>query len=115
MNRVEKPWGHELWFAQTDRYVGKILVIKEGQRLSLQYHKEKDETLYILDGMVRVTVNGKCTILIAGRAIHIPVLAEHRIEAITETSMIEVSTPEVDDVVRLEDDYGRVKDEVGSC
>ena len=106
--RIDKPWGYEEWFAQTDRYVGKVLFVKEGHSLSLQYHERKDETLYILDGMARFTIDGKCTIEIGGRSVHIPPLTEHRVEAIVDTTIIEVSTPEVNDVVRLEDSYGRV-------
>ena len=106
--RIDKPWGYEEWFAQTDKYVGKVLFVKEGHSLSLQYHERKDETLYILDGMAGFTIDGKCTIEIGGRSVHILPLVEHRVEAIVDTTIIEVSTPEVNDIVRLKDNYGRV-------
>jgi len=106
--KVQKPWGYEVWFAQTDKYVGKLLVIKKGKRLSYQYHEQKDETLWVLSGLGKIIVDDKVTTLKAGRAIHIPPNTKHRIEATEEDlEIIEVSTPEVDDVVRLADDYGR--------
>jgi quercetin dioxygenase-like cupin family protein len=108
MNEVEKPWGAELWFAQTDKYVGKLLFVNKGCRLSLQYHKKKDETLLVLGGAAKFTINGevkRVTRLDGG--IRIEPNTNHRIEALTDLTLVEVSTPEVDDVVRLEDDYGR--------
>ncbi len=108
MNRIDKPWGHEIWFAETDKYVGKILFVAKGKRLSLQYHERKDETLYVVAGGAWLTINGKGMILAAGEAVHIPPLTKHRIEAVMDTSIVEVSTPDADDVIRLEDDYGRV-------
>ena len=93
--RVEKPWGHELWWAQTDRYVGKLLHVNAGAQLSLQYHVKKDETIHLWSGeMVLVLQDG-------GR------LVDHRMRAITDVDVLEVSTPEVEDVVRVQDDYGR--------
>lgn len=108
--RIDKPWGYEEWFAHTDKYVGKILFIKQGHSTSLHYHEMKDETHYILDGKVRLTMNGKTTIEISGRSFHIPPFVKHRTEAMVDTTIIEASTPEVDDVVRLEDNYGRVSE-----
>ena len=110
--RVEKPWGHELWWAVTDRYVGKMIFIAAGHRLSLQYHNEKDESIYVIDGdMVLHLENDEGDLeaieLRAGDFSRIPVGRRHRFEAVSDTSLIEVSTPELDDVVRLEDDFGR--------
>jgi len=108
MQKVVKPWGYEIWFAQTDKYVGKLLYIKKGYRLSLQYHEVKDETLYILSGIVDVTVGNTVKRMTSGEGFRIFSGTKHRMEAIEDATLIEVSTPEIDDVVRLEDDYGRV-------
>lgn len=127
MKIVKKPWGKELWFAHTDKYVGKLLFLKKGNRLSLQYHKKKDETLYALKGdylleiyplksrRARATkslfhrVNGKKRKMKQGSVIHFPPKTVHRMEAkYGDVVLIEVSTPEVEDVVRIEDDYKRV-------
>jgi mannose-6-phosphate isomerase-like protein (cupin superfamily) len=111
MRRVEKPWGHELIWAETPRYVGKILHIAAGQRLSRQYHERKDETflvqvgemdLEIGDGATRRTIRMR-----PAEAFHCPPGTIHRMIAVTDVDVIEVSTPELDDVVRLEDAYGR--------
>lgn len=111
MKHVDKPWGHEVWFAQTERYVGKILVIEAGKRLSLQYHRVKDESIYVQEGKLRLTLerDGELEVedLGPGEARHIPPGTRHRFEALERCVLCEVSTPEVDDVVRLEDDYGR--------
>ncbi len=110
--RVEKPWGHEEIFARTDRYVGKILFIRKGEALSLQYHERKDETIRILDGSMEL-MNGseqgnlQTLKLAAGDVFHIPPGTIHRMVALEHTHVLEVSTPELDDVVRLEDRYGR--------
>lgn len=111
--RVEKPWGWEERFALTERYCGKVLFIKKGGRLSLQYHEKKEESLYLLWGEVQLTrehSGGVMTVTRhkAGWGVHIPAGTVHRIEAVEDSVVFEVSTPEVDDVVRLEDDYGRV-------
>ena len=110
--RVEKPWGHELLWAHTDRYVGKILVIEAGKRLSLQRHRVKDESILVTSGRLRLTLedeNGTIQVeeLGAGDHRHVPTGRIHRYEAIERTELMEVSTPELDDVVRLEDDFGR--------
>ncbi len=110
--RVDKPWGSELIWAWTSRYVGKVLTIETGKRLSLQYHEHKDEWLYVLDGRLRLTLEGddglvEATELRAGASVHVQTGRTHRYEAIETCRLIEVSTPELDDVVRLEDDYGR--------
>jgi mannose-6-phosphate isomerase len=110
--RVEKPWGHELIWAHTDRYVGKILVIDAGKRLSLQLHERKDETILVLSGRMYLQQGGpdgtlSATELGPGDHRRIPAGTIHRFEAIETCELIEVSTPELDDVVRLADDYGR--------
>jgi mannose-6-phosphate isomerase len=110
--RVEKPWGHELIWAHTDRYVGKILVIEAGKRLSLQRHVVKDESIFVTSGLLRLYLeddSGTVQVeeLTAGEHRHVPTGRIHRYEAIERTELMEVSTPELDDVVRLEDDFGR--------
>ena len=110
--RVEKPWGHELIWARTDRYVGKVLHIEPGHLLSLQYHEKKDETIHVLRGEIifRVQVDGEMTerSMKAGESYRITPRTVHQMEAVTSSDLLEVSTPELDDVVRLEDRYGRV-------
>ena len=110
--RVEKPWGHELIWAKTDRYVGKILHIEPGHLLSLQYHEKKDETIHVLTGEIifRVQEEGEMTErrMVAGESYHITPHTVHQMEAVTSSDLLEVSTPELDDVVRIEDRYGRV-------
>jgi len=111
--RVEKPWGHELIWAETDRYVGKIIAIDPGQRLSLQYHERKDESLIVIKGTLRLHLendDGDLQIhdLGPGQRRRVRVGRRHRFEALEEpVELVEVSTPELDDVVRLEDDYAR--------
>jgi mannose-6-phosphate isomerase len=110
---VDKPWGSELIWAVTDVYAGKILLVKEGESLSLQFHKEKDESWFVLDGRARLEL-GKPgegvlgeEIIAAGQAFHFAPGTVHRLTALEDTRIIEVSTPQLDDVVRLEDNYGR--------
>jgi mannose-6-phosphate isomerase len=110
--RVDKPWGHELIWAETDRYVGKILVIEAGKRLSLQLHRVKDESIYVSSGRLRLSLEddeGTVSVEDLGPGDHrrVPTGRIHRYEAIERCELIEVSTPELDDVVRLEDDFGR--------
>lgn len=105
--KTDKPWGYEFLFAHTDKYAGKILFVRAGERLSLQYHEKKDETLYIYSGEVLVIIDKNPIILTLGQIIHIPPLTKHRIHALKDTTIFEVSTPELDDVVRFDDDYGR--------
>lgn len=112
IRRVEKPWGYELIFAHTDRYVGKILHVDAGQALSLQYHEIKDETLYMAEGEVELVVeeDGQLQQLVlrGGESYRIRPFTKHRMVAGQDgCDIIEVSTPELDDVVRLEDRYGR--------
>jgi len=107
-----KPWGREIWFAHTDHYAGKILEIKKGHRYSLQYHEKKEETQYILKGKARFTYGTNQDslqekILNEGDKIDVLPYTIHRLEAIEDTEVLEVSTPDLDDVVKLEDDYGR--------
>jgi mannose-6-phosphate isomerase len=111
VQRVPKPWGYELIFAKTDRYVGKILHVDRGHSLSLQYHEMKEETLFVVRGELKLTVewdgDRREMSLREGEAFHIPPRLIHRMEAVVDTDVAEVSTPELDDVVRLEDRYGR--------
>ncbi len=111
VRRVEKPWGYEIHWAHTDRYVGKILHITAGQALSLQYHVKKDETVYVQRGRLRYEIerDGQMTTLDLGPgdALHVTPGTIHRMTALEDTDVLEASTPEIDDVVRLEDRYGR--------
>jgi quercetin dioxygenase-like cupin family protein len=111
---VDKPWGHELIWAHTDRYVGKILHIKAGESLSLQYHRIKDETIMVLTGKLRFEHFGDgeaptTTELLPRVPFRIEPGLRHRMVAVEDTDVVEVSTPELDDVVRLEDRYGRAQ------
>ena len=110
--RVNKPWGHEIIWAHTDRYVGKLLTIDAGRRLSFQYHKLKDEWIHVLSGRLRLTLETDAGVvedreLGPGEGAHVATGRHHRYEAIETCTLIEVSTPELDDVVRLQDDFGR--------
>jgi mannose-6-phosphate isomerase len=110
--KVDKPWGYELRWAITDRYAGKILHVNRGEALSLQYHERKDEYQYLLKGAVDMELgdaDGKLTRhrMREGDTLHITPGTRHRLTAVEDTDIIEVSTPEMDDVVRLEDRYGR--------
>jgi quercetin dioxygenase-like cupin family protein len=110
--KVDKPWGHEIWYAWTDRYVGKILHVKRGARLSLQYHREKDESSYVLRGRLLLTKGPSedrltVTEIGEGYAWRNQPGEIHTIEAVEDADVLEVSTPELEDVVRLRDMYGR--------
>lgn len=110
--RVEKPWGYELIWAKTDRYVGKILHVKAGHGLSCQYHNVKDETLHLLTGEVIITLEPpggtpERRVFRAGESIHVPAKLIHQMEAVVDSDVLEASTPELDDLVRLKDRYGR--------
>ena len=108
---VKKPWGREIIYADTPRYIGKILVIEKGQRLSLQYHRRKHETLYALEGRCTVLLGGKTRTVRPGAAFVIPPKTIHRFEARHgRVTLLEVSTAHAGDIVRLEDDYGRIKE-----
>jgi mannose-6-phosphate isomerase len=111
-NRVEKPWGHEIWWAETPLYVGKFLHVDAGQALSLQLHRQKDESSYLLSGRLRLTRGPSVEELTTeeigpGFSWRAEPGTIHSIEAIEDAVVVEISTPEIDDVVRLEDRYGR--------
>jgi mannose-6-phosphate isomerase len=110
--RVEKPWGHELWWALTEHYAGKIITVRAGHRLSVQYHERKDETSYVLSGRL-LLYKGSCVEDLDRREIgtgfqwrNLPGEV-HTLEALEDAAVLEVSTPHLDDVVRLADSYGR--------
>jgi mannose-6-phosphate isomerase-like protein (cupin superfamily) len=111
--RVDKPWGHELIWAQTERYVGKTLFLRAGESLSLQFHKVKDESWYVLEGRIELELGAPgegvlaSEVVGAGSSFRFPPGTVHRVRALEEATIIEVSTPQLDDVVRLEDAYGR--------
>ncbi|MGI9076304.1 MAG: cupin domain-containing protein [Gemmatimonadaceae bacterium] len=111
VRKVTKPWGHEIIWAHTDLYVGKILHIKAGHALSVQYHNRKDETIYVLSGelIYRVEQDGVLNdvSLKAGEAFRNTPNTVHQLEAVTDCDVLEASTPDLDDVVRLSDRYGR--------
>ncbi len=113
MRKIAKPWGHELVWAETARYVGKVLHIRRGERLSLQYHQVKDESILLSKGLMDLEVEEGGTLVLhrmaPGDTYHIVPGQQHRMIAVEDTDVIEVSTPELDDVVRLEDAYGRAK------
>jgi len=113
VNRVEKPWGYEIHWAKTDRYVGKVLHVMAGHALSLQYHNVKDETIYLYSGrmLFEIERDGALTRqeMRPGDTVHVVPKTVHRMTAIEDCDILEVSTPELDDVVRLEDRYGRVE------
>lgn len=109
--RVEKPWGHELIWAHAERYVGKILHIAAGHALSLQYHRQKDETIHLLSGSMRLEYDQgrgrREVVLRPGESVRIRPGMVHRMVALQDCDVLEASTPELEDVVRLEDRYGR--------
>jgi mannose-6-phosphate isomerase len=111
--RVEKPWGWEIIWAHTEQYVGKVLFVKAGESLSLQFHRTKDEAWYVQSGRAKLQLGdtGEAVqqeeIISAPAFFRFPPGTVHRVTAIEDTTIIEVSTPQLDDVVRLEDDYGR--------
>lgn len=112
--RVEKPWGHELWWAQTDAYAGKVLVVRAGEALSLQLHCAKDESSFLYAGKLRLLVGTSPDalseqIVEAGESWRVEPGTVHSIEALEDSIVFEVSTPELDDVVRLSDRYGRAE------
>lgn len=109
--RVDKPWGYELHWAKTGRYVGKIIHVDAGHALSLQYHEVKDETILVWSGRIRFETGQGETLetreMGPGESVHIAPGTVHRMTALETADIFEVSTPELDDVVRLEDRYGR--------
>jgi len=109
---VDKPWGHELRWAITDRYLGKVLHVRGGQALSLQYHVQKDESIYVLSGLLDLVLESpagelETHRLTPGMSARVHPGRRHRFVAVEDTDLLEVSSPEVDDIVRLEDRYGR--------
>jgi mannose-6-phosphate isomerase len=111
VTKVDKPWGYELWWARTEKYVGKILHVTAGHALSLQYHNRKEETIYVYSGRLLFELqDGERLVgreMVPGDRIHVTPGSVHRMTAIEDCDLFEVSTPEVEDVVRLEDRYGR--------
>ena len=111
--RADKPWGHELIYAVTERYVGKVLFVKAGHSLSLQFHNVKDESWYVQGGRAELEIGSpgdpvrSSEIVGPGAAFRLPPGSVHRVTALEDTQILEVSTPELDDIVRLEDRYGR--------
>ncbi|MHB2025406.1 MAG: cupin domain-containing protein [Elusimicrobiota bacterium] len=105
---VKKPWGREVWYAQSSSYVGKIITVEKGKRLSLQFHRKKRETVYSLKGRWLLELDGRRRVMRPGQAADIAPGMVHRFSApYGRATLLEVSTPQTDDVVRLEDDYGR--------
>lgn len=109
-----KPWGREIWFAWTEKYAGKILELEKGHRFSLQYHEKKRETQYVFKGKIKFTFGKNLKklqnkILKTGDRINIPPCLIHRAQALEKSIIFEVSSPELDDVIKLEDDYGRTE------
>ncbi len=109
---VNKPWGYELRWAITDRYLGKLIHVNQGHQLSLQYHVEKDESIFVQSGVLDLVLENthgqlETHRLDAGMSAHIRPGFRHRFVAVEDVDLFEVSSPEIDDIVRLEDDYGR--------
>ena len=116
--RIDKPWGHELVWAEAEQYVGKLLVVRAGQALSLQYHERKDESWLVHEGRASLELGQiggslETVEIVAGDAFRFRPGTVHRITAIEDTVVIEVSSPQLDDVVRLEDRYGRMEPQGG--
>jgi mannose-6-phosphate isomerase len=111
--KVVKPWGWELIWAETDEYVGKILFVRAGSSLSLQFHREKDESWYVQAGRAELELGDagdtllQTEVIVTGASFHYRPGTVHRVRALEDTTILEVSTPHLDDIVRLEDDYGR--------
>ena len=111
--RVDKPWGHELIWAKGEDYAGKVLFVRAGHALSLQFHREKDESWYLLEGRAELELGQageavlKSEVVGPGAAFRFRPGTVHRVRAIEDTTILEVSTPQLDDIVRLEDEYGR--------
>jgi mannose-6-phosphate isomerase len=114
VERVEKPWGWELIWANTEHYVGKLLFVRAGQSLSLQFHNRKDESWYFQEGRAEVEIGApgdtlpSSEVVAPGAAFRLRPGTVHRVTALQDTLILEVSTPHLDDIVRLEDRYGRI-------
>ncbi|HEX2111484.1 MAG TPA: cupin domain-containing protein [Gaiellaceae bacterium] len=114
VRRVDKPWGYEIVYALTDRYCGKVLFIRAGEELSLQFHRRKDEVIYVHEGRIELEIGDPGgpvdrEVVGPGRAFRLAPGVVHRWHALEDTVVLETSTPELDDVVRLEDRYGRAQ------
>jgi mannose-6-phosphate isomerase len=112
VRHIEKPWGYEDVFAITERYCGKVIYVRAGEELSLQFHREKDETIFVQSGRAEFEIGNPGgpldeEVVGPGRAFHLAAGTVHRVRALEDTVLLEVSTPETEDVVRLEDRYGR--------
>ena len=107
MKTIQKPWGKEEWIVLTDKYCLKKIYVNKGHRLSLQYHEKKEETMILEEGDCDLTLSSECIRMVKGQIYTIKPPTVHRLEAKEDSVILEVSTPEVDDVVRLEDDYER--------
>ena len=112
VSRIDKPWGYEIVYALTDRYCGKVLFIRKDEQLSLQFHRHKDEVIYVHEGRIELEMGDPGgpldnEVVGPGHAFRIEPGTVHRWRALEDTVVLEVSTPEIDDVVRLEDRYGR--------
>jgi mannose-6-phosphate isomerase len=112
--RVDKPWGYELIWALTESYCGKMLIVHAGEALSLQFHRRKDETIHVHAGLVEIEMSEDAEslateVVTAGRGFRVRPGVVHRIRALEDSLILEVSTPDLDDVVRLEDRYGRTR------
>ena len=117
VEQIEKPWGYELVYAVTDSYCGKILFVRAGASLSLQYHRVKDETIYLQQGAAVIELGADAQRMTTyeitpGASFRVPVGTIHRLRAVTDSVFLEVSTPHLDDVVRIEDRYGRAASDV---
>ena len=112
-DKVEKPWGYELIWARAEHYAGKLLFVRAGQALSLQFHREKDESWYVLAGRAELQLGNageavlKREVVGPGAAFRFRPGIVHRVRAVEDTTILEVSTPQLEDIVRLEDEYGR--------
>ncbi len=113
--RIEKPWGYELVWANSEHYVGKLLFVRAGEQLSLQFHNRKDETIYLYQGRLEIEISSpgvripESEVVTAGAAFRIKPGMIHRWRALEDSVVLEASTPDLDDVVRLEDRYGRAE------
>jgi len=114
VERVEKPWGHEILFARSERYCGKVIFVRAGEQLSLQFHRVKDETIYVHSGRIELEIGEPggpldTEVVGPGRSFRLRPGVVHRWKALEDSIVLEASTPELDDVVRLEDNYGRAE------
>jgi len=114
VERIEKPWGHEIVFALSEKYCGKVIFVRAGEQLSLQFHRVKDETIYVHSGRIELEIGdpGKpldAEVVGPGRSFRLKPGVVHRWKALEDSVVLEASTPELDDVVRLEDNYGRAE------